>query len=266
MFIMSPIHRGSHIPYIPCPSSFRRQMLSRDSVTCTTIPTARTVQRLYFTVSHWSVASLKCPGVFAATTKVRKTMALMLRKEIYLRAVTCPDISGSQQTRFLYTSWKLEKRTSNDQFPALFDHHAPARGWNITVVELWNGTDVPKHQSLAKVLTLQHSLSQLTLQPPVIKRVRGRTTGGGLDGKIILGIVRFYVWLPEGITCSRSTTFIILISLYPTVAPYKMIGFFNLVELNPPFYHRQSQFSCLITRFLSLLFFVKSIFSPILAA
>lgn len=60
----------------------------------------KTVQRLYFAVSSWSssTASLQCPGVFAATTNVRKTIALMLRKEIYLRAVTCLGMDSGKTT------------------------------------------------------------------------------------------------------------------------------------------------------------------------
>lgn len=97
LLIMSPIHSpflggyiGIYPMYIPCMShvhpSFQSNLVPQLG--------PRTVQRLYFTVSSWSssTASLQCAGVFAATTNVRKTIALMLRKEIYLRAVTCPDI------------------------------------------------------------------------------------------------------------------------------------------------------------------------------
>ena len=114
----------------------------------------RTVQRLYFTVSSWSssIARLQCPGVFAATTKVRKTIALMLRKEIYLRAVTCPEIGGCSQ---LSSYRSLGNWTSNDQFPSFCDHYALANNWSITLVNCEKAPDVTAH----------HMFPQPSLQP-----------------------------------------------------------------------------------------------------
>ena len=117
LLIMSPIHSpflggyiGIYPMYIPCMSHVCPMYVPcmshvHPSFQSNLVPQLgpRTVQRLYFAVSSWSssTASLQCPGVFAATTNVRKTIALMLRKEIYLRAVTCPDIGAMLPTRFL---------------------------------------------------------------------------------------------------------------------------------------------------------------------